>query len=37
MVGLLGPIMLLVMASVVVLIVLSVMLPIMQMNNLIAG
>ncbi|MCG8393493.1 MAG: type II secretion system inner membrane protein GspF [Pseudomonadales bacterium] len=37
MVGLLGPIMLLVMASIVVLIVLSVMLPIMQMNNLIAG
>ncbi|KZZ23511.1 type II secretion system protein GspF, partial [Alcanivorax sp. HI0083] len=34
MVGLLGPIMLLVMAGVVVMIVLSVMLPIMQMNNL---
>ena len=37
MVGLLGPIMLLVMAWVVVMIVLSVMLPIMQMNNLLAG
>ena len=37
MVGLLGPIMLLVMAGVVVMIVLSVMLPIMQMNNLLAG
>ncbi len=37
MVGLLGPIMLLFMAGVVVLIVLSVMLPIMQMNNLLAG
>ena len=37
MVGLLGPIMLLVMAGVVVMIVLSVMLPIMQMNNLRAG
>lgn len=37
MVGLLGPIMLLIMATVVVLIVLSVMLPIMQMNNLISG
>ena len=37
MVGLLGPIMLLVMAGGVVMIVLSVMLPIMQMNNLLAG
>ena len=37
MVGLLGPIMLLVMAGVVVMIVLSIMLPIMQMNNLLAG
>ena len=37
MVGLLGPIMLLVMAGMVVMIVLSVMLPIMQMNNLLAG
>ncbi|EKF73594.1 general secretion pathway protein F [Alcanivorax hongdengensis A-11-3] len=35
-VGLLGPIMLLIMAGVVILIVLSVMLPIMQMNNFLA-
>ncbi|MED5238339.1 MAG: type II secretion system inner membrane protein GspF [Pseudomonadota bacterium] len=37
MVGLLGPIMLLVMAGIVVLIVLSVMMPIMQMNNMLGG
>lgn len=36
-VGLLGPIMLLVMAAVVIVIVLSVMLPIMQMNNFLAA
>lgn len=36
-VGLLGPIMLLVMAGIVVLIVLSVMMPIMQMNNMISA
>ena len=37
MVGLLGPLMLLVMAGFVILIVLAVMLPIMQMNNFMAG
>ncbi|MZR61738.1 type II secretion system inner membrane protein GspF [Alcanivorax sp. DP30] len=37
MVGLLGPIMLLVMAGIVVMIVLSVMMPIMQMNNMLGG
>ncbi|SOB97552.1 general secretion pathway protein F [Alloalcanivorax xenomutans] len=36
-VGLLGPIMLLVMAGFVIMIVLAVMLPIMQMNNFMAG
>ncbi|WP_431196404.1 type II secretion system F family protein, partial [Marinobacter alexandrii] len=37
MVGLLGPLMLLTMAGFVILIVLAVMLPIMQMNNFMAG